>query len=341
MLTNEEEKILEYIKIGSDNDPSHPEFPPDNPKFPATPIKRLEIEGFSNVFVKDESVNPTGTHKDRMSWEIVCQYRNFLIAKKNGLVKGPLPQFSIISSGNAAISLSYFLKKYNLPKLKILIDDDTPEKIHEYLKKCYCEIYITDLAKKPINFKEILELTENPNGFDITSNEALDPNVIFYDWMSFEIINQAPDYIFVPFGTGSLYANICNIIKEELWKVDKHDPRLMIDINKMRSCNIIGSTVNLPNSKAYMLYSPHLPFTQFNEQWLSFYKKFGYIGKLSNVYLVSEEAIEKAFEILNSQGIRCEHSGAAGLAYFLENKDNLPKDKRYLIINTGRGLWFK
>lgn len=341
MLTNEEEKILESIKIGSDNDPLNPEFPPDNPRFPATPTKKLEIEGFPNVFVKDDSVNPTGTHKDRMSWEIVCQYRNFLVAKKMGLLKGPLPQFSIISSGNAAISLAYFLKKYKLPKPKILIDDDTPKEIHDYLKKCYCEIYITDLAKKSLNFKEILELTENPNGFDITSNEALDPHTIFYDWMSFEIINQAPDYIFVPFGTGSLYENICNIIKEELWKVGKNDPRLKVDINKLRSCNVIGATVNLPNSKAYMLYSPHLPFTQFNEQWLGFYKGFGYIGKLSTISLVSEESIEKAFEFLNSQGIRCEYSGAAGLAYFLENKDKLPKDKKYLVINTGRGLWFK
>jgi threonine dehydratase len=338
-LTKEEEEILKSIKIGSDNDPLRPEFPPDNPKFPATPVKKIEVNGFKNVFVKDDSVNPTGTHKDRMAWEIVCQYKNFLIAKKMGLVKGPLPQFSIISSGNAAIALSYFLEKYGLPRPKILVDDDTPLKILNYLKKIYCEIYITDLSRKPLNFKEILELTENENGFDITSNEALDPHTIFYDWMSFEAINQAPDYILVPFGTGSLFENICNIIKEELWKVGKNDPRLKVDINQLRKCNVIGATVNRPKTKAYMLYSPHLPFTQLNEQWLNFYKKFAYIGKGSNIFIVGEEAIEEAFELLNSQGINCEHSGAAGLAYLLENKNYLPKDKKYLIVNTGKGKW--
>jgi hypothetical protein len=157
--------------------------------------------------------------------------------------------------------------------------------------------------------------------------------------MAFEIINQAPDYILVPFGTGSLYENICNIIKEELWKAGRNDPRLKVDINKLRNCNIIGSTVNRPKSKAYMLYSPHLPFTQLNEQWLNFYKKFGYIGKYSNVYVVGEQAIEEAFDMLNSQGVNCEHSGAAGLAYLLENKNYLPKDKKYLVINTGKGKW--
>jgi len=338
-LSKEEEEILKSIKIGSDNDPSRPEFPPDNPRFPATPTKKIELIGFDNVFVKDESVNPTGTHKDRMAWEIVRHYRNFLIAKKIGLIKEPLPNFSIISSGNAAIALSYFFKKYNLPKPKILIDDDTPKKIFNYLKKQYCEIYVTNLAKKPLSYEEILELTNNPNGFDITSNEALNPHTIFYDWLSFEVINQTPDYILVPFGSGSLYENICNVIKEEILKVGKKDPRLKVDINKLRLCHIIGATVNRPDSKAYMLYSPHLPFTQFNEQWLNFYKKFGYIGEKSNVYIVSEEAIEEAFELLNSHGINCEHSGAAGLAFLLENKNKLPKDKKYLIINTGKGKW--
>ena len=339
LLTKREEEILKSIIIRSDNNPLRPEFPPDKPRFPATPTKKIELPGFKQVFVKDESVNPTGTHKDRMAWEIVCQYRNFLMAKKMGLVAGPLPQFSIISSGNAAIALAYFLKKFNLPKPKILIDDDIPRKIRNYLEKQHCEIYVTDLGKKPLTSQEILILTNNPNGIDITSNEGLDPNIMFYDWMSFEIINEAPDYILVPFGTGSVYANICNIIKEELWKVSKNDPRLKVDIKKLRNCQIIGATVNLPNSKAYMLYSPHLPFTQFNEQWLNFSKEFGYIGKLSNVYLVTEEAIQEAFELLSSQGINCEPSGAAGLAFLLEHKYKFPQDKKILIINTGKGKW--
>jgi threonine synthase len=323
-LTEKEEKILK--SIGSDNGLS------------ATSIKRIKISGFNKVFVKDESVYPTGTHKDRMSWKIVCQYRDYLTAKKMGLVKGPLPRFSIISSGNAAISLAYFFKKYNLSKPKILIDINTPQKIHDYLKKCYCEIYVTDLSRKPLSSEEILALTKNPNGFDITSSETFNPTTIFYDCLSYEIINQVPDYILLPFGSGSLYVNVCNVIKEEICK-SKHDSRLKVSINKLRSCNVIGATVNLPNSKAYMLYSPHLPFTQFNEQWLNIYKKFGYVGKLSNVYLVSEGAIEKAAEILKSQGINCEYSGAAGLAYFLENKNKFPKDKKILIINTGKGKW--
>ena len=83
-LSRREEKILKSIVIRSENDPKKPEFPPENPKFPATPTYRIKIPGFSNVWLKDESKNPTGTHKDRMAWEIVVTYRDFLCAKKRG-----------------------------------------------------------------------------------------------------------------------------------------------------------------------------------------------------------------------------------------------------------------
>jgi len=33
-----------------------------------------------------------------------------------------------------------------------------------------------------------------------------------------------------------------------------------------------------------MLYSQHLPFVHYNEQWIKFYKKFGFVGKESGVH---------------------------------------------------------
>ena len=337
ILLGKEEKILRSIRVASDNDPRHPEFPPNNPKFPATPTQKIEVPGFKEVLLKDESVNPTGTHKDRMAWEIITFYREFLKSKEMGLVVGDLPRFSIISSGNAALSLSYFLKKYSLPKPKILIDINLSEKLMQSLKKLYVEIYQTDLSRKALSSAEILALTDNNEGIDITSNEALDPNIRFYDWMSFETINNNPDYILVPFGTGSLYENLCNIIKQEVQKVGSHDPRFKADPTIIRKCNIIGTTVNLATTKADKLYSPHLPFVHYDEHWLKFYKKFGFIGPSSGVFIVSEQSLESAHELATSQGIECEHSGIAGLAYLLQNEYKLPKDKRYLVVNTGKG----
>src|SRR3990167_5621470 len=97
VLTRKEEEIMNSIIVASENNPNKPEFPPENPKFPATPTYKIEVPGFSNVWLKDESYNPTGTHKDRMALEIVVTYRDFLLAKKRGQIKGALPQMSLIS----------------------------------------------------------------------------------------------------------------------------------------------------------------------------------------------------------------------------------------------------
>lgn len=121
-LSKQEQKILKSIKVLSENNPHAPEFPPGNPKFPATPTYRIKVPGFTNVWLKDESVNPTGTHKDRMAWEIVVRYREFLLAKQRGVGGGTIPHASIISSGSAAIAIQTMLERYRLPSLKVLVD---------------------------------------------------------------------------------------------------------------------------------------------------------------------------------------------------------------------------
>lgn len=334
-LTPDEERILDSIHVASENDPGKPEFPADDPKFPATPTRRITIEGFSNVWLKDESQNPTGTHKDRMAWEIVVTYRDFLLAKKRGQIEGPLPAMSIISSGSAAFAIQTQLKKYGLPNLKVLVDSHVDPNIMSALRASGCEVFETNLGKAPLQFRDILALTNNLTGFDITSNEALDPATRFYDWLSYEVVNNSPDYCFIPFGTGNLYENILNINKKEV-STDVHDPRFQGDVEILRKCNFVGATTNNPRSKADKLYSPHLPFMHFDEQWIQFYRYAGFCGEKSGVYLLEEKYLDEAYALAKSQGIDCEHSGIAGLAMLLQMKQDVPRDAKVLIVNTGR-----
>ncbi len=337
-LSKKEEKILKSIVVPSENNPNKPEFPPENPKFPATPTYKIKVPGFTNVWLKDESYNPTGTHKDRMAWEIIVNYRDFLMSKKKGLVKSKLPQMSIISSGSAAFAIQTVLAKYGLPSLKVLVDEYLNKSIIEKLEKIGCEIYKTDLSEKPFGSKEILILTHNLDGFDITSNIALDPTMRFYDWLSYEIINSSPDYCFVPFGTGQLYENILNIVRKEI-SSKKQDKRFKGDIEKIRKCNFFGVTTNNPRSKAEKLYSPHLPFVHYDEQWMRFYRYAGFCGQASSVYILKEEFLDKAMEIAAAQKINFEPSGISGLALLLQMKDKIPKDKKILIVNTGKAKY--
>lgn len=334
-LTEKERKILYSIRVASENDPTKPEFPPDNPKFPATPTYRIKVPDFSNVWLKDESCNPTGTHKDRLAWEMVVTYKDILLAKKDGLVNEKLPQLSVITSGATAIAIQTMLNKYKLPPLKCLVDLNLKKEIVECLEALGCEIFFADLSRKALTWKEILELTENSQGIDVTSSEGLNPDIRFYDWMSYEIINQSPDYCFIPFGSGHLYKNILNISKREV-STTIHDPRFSGDVKILRHCNFIGATVNDPRSKADKLFAHHRPFTIFDEQWLRCYHLSGFCGLDSNVNLLREKFIDEALHLATEQNITCEPSGIAGLAMLLQMKEKIPRNKKILIVNTGK-----
>jgi threonine synthase len=98
----------------------------------------------------------------------------------------------------------------------------------------------------------------------------------------------------------------------------------------------MGATSNNPRTKADKLYSPHLPFVHFNEQWIKAYRSAGFCGPRSDVYLIKESYLDKAMEIAESQGVNCEYSGIAGLALMLQTKQMLPKNSKMLIVNTGK-----
>lgn len=335
-LSEQEEKILESIVVPSEHDPNKPEFPPWGPKFPATPTFKIEVSGFSNVWLKDDSINKySGTHKDRLAWEVVILYRNFLLAKKRGQQKRPLPIFSIISSGTAAIAIGRMLKDYGLPHLKVLVDKNIDTKIYEAVKRSNCEVFKTDLSPKPLSPKEILALTNNKNGFDLTSNQGVGLEIGNYDWYSYEILNNSPDYCFIPFGTGTVFEKILEINKLEVG-YGRHDPRFRGDVNLLRNCNFMGATTKNPKSKADKLYAHHLPFPKIDEEWISFYKTSGFCGPETGIYFIEEAYLDEAIELAESQGINCEHSGIAGLALMLQMKDKLPKNKKMLILNTGK-----
>lgn len=336
-LSKKEEKILNSIVVASENDPDQPEFPPGNPKFPATPTYRIKVPGFLNVWLKDESHNKTGTHKDRMAWEMIVTYKEFLKSKKAGKIK-ELPTLSILSSGSAAFAVQTQLKKYRLPSLHVLMDSQTDKKIVDNLKKAGCKIFFADLGRKTFDWEEILRLTDNENGFDITSNEAYDPTARFYDWLSYEIINNNADYIFVPFGTGQLYENIMNIVKKELsYKV--RDPRFQGDMQVLQKTSVLGATTTNPKSKADKLFAPFLPFANYSEQWIKFYRFTGLTGEMSQVYNLEEKYLDEAIKIADAQQINCEPSGIAGLGLLLQIENKIPKDKEILIVNTGKTKW--
>ncbi|MDP3985308.1 MAG: pyridoxal-phosphate dependent enzyme [bacterium] len=334
MLSKKEKYILRSIIVPSEDDPSKPEFPPEHPRFPATPTYKISVPGFSNVWLKDESVNPTGTHKDRMAWEMVVTYNLFLKRKQKENWIKKLPELSLLSSGSAALAIQYRLREYSLPSLRVLMSADSDQRITNFLKQIGCKIFLHPLSREVLTWRDILRLTKNPHGFDVTSNTAFDPTLRFYDWMSYEILASRADYVLVPYGTGQLYETILNIAKREVTS-PRHDPRFQSTVPTVARTHFLGATTTNPRTRADKLYAPYLPFAGYNEQWIRFYRMAGFCGKDSQVWNIQELHLDQARKIAHAQKITAEPSGLAGLALLLQLKNQLPRSKKYLIVNTG------
>ncbi|MFC1647688.1 pyridoxal-phosphate dependent enzyme, partial [Patescibacteria group bacterium] len=241
------EKWAKGIPLFSENDPR-------NPEWESTPIHEIEYKG-RKILVKDESVNPTGTMKDRPAWEMACLYRDLARAC---LLKGlsaaelkemPVPSLSIITSGNAGMAVANLFKKFDLPPPRLLIEASSSEVVLAELEKLYANIYKANLNKQ-LTGKDILRATNNANGKDITSDQTIEPQVVFYDWLAHEVFNKlSPNpenshHIYMPYGSGRLFESF---LYWQVQSIKKHiqnlpaDPRLIIDPMVLLNTSLHGA----------------------------------------------------------------------------------------------------
>lgn len=115
-----------------------------------------------------------------------------------------------------------------------------------------------------------------------------------------------------------------------------HDPRFCGDVSALSRCNFIGVTTTNPDSQATKLYSPHLPFVHFDEDWMRLYRYAGYCGAGSGVKTIQENYLKQAINVAKDQNINCEPSGISGLAILFAMKDKIEPNKKILIVNTGK-----
>lgn len=307
------------------------------PKFPITPVIPIHIPGFSSVLVKDESKNPTWTHKDRMAREIVSIYKEIILQKLSKGIHDSLPHFSIISAGSAAYAIQTQLKQFWLPALRVLLDTTTPPQKREQLRSIWCLLYFIDFQNNVLSSEDILIYTDNINWFDITSNKAFDGESRFYDWLSYEIINEQADFIFVPYGTGQLFENIITINKHIVLQI--HDTTLCtLSPEETKNTHYLWSTTNDPLSKATKLYAPFRPFTTSSPERVKLHALRWFCGNQSQIYEFEEKYLDEAMHIFQNHSIQAERSAVAWLALFLQKKDQIDPNKKILIVSTGKSI---
>lgn len=307
------------------------------PSFPITPTRKIIVPWFSDLWVKDESYNPTGTHKDRMAWQIVKIYEQILRNKQEWCYTKSLPHFSLITAWSAGYAIQSQFKQFNLPHLKTIIDYHTPKSIEQSLRDIGCETYRVHLGKKRLTTADILKKTKNPEGFDITSNRAFDPQSTFYDRLSYEVFNHNPDYIFVPYGSGHLYENMIHIARQIRENIQT-DPVYTGNPDIAKNCHIFWSTSYYSQTRAQKLYSYFRPFVQWSNDYIKLLKARWLCGWQSRIGSFQERYLEEAYTVLKSNDIKAEYSAAWWLALVLQMRDhgNINTSKKIIVVSTGK-----
>ncbi len=149
---------------------------------------------FSNCFLKMECENPSGSHKDRETLHLI---------EKFGWDK----RYIIVSSGNAGISLAYWMRE----KAVVLVPEITPKEKIEVIQSLGAEVIV-----KGRYYYESYMLVEK-----IARNKGLiNISPGFVDrWrgdipISYELKNLKPDYIFVPSANHTLALGIAHGFQE-------------------------------------------------------------------------------------------------------------------------------
>jgi threonine synthase len=346
---NEYPNVMDWklAEMWAEGIPLFKENDPENPEWKATPIKILDLssEGYGQVYVKDESKNPTKTIKDRMAWELTTLFRDYArglhLKKKEGLLNGNIgslviPRFTYVTSGNVGKAISEAFKRYSLPPMKLLVDNSMPAGRLDALKGLHADIYMADLSKKPLTAKEIKELTNNRGGIDITSVVVLEPNSNYYDWHVHEAFNEDPNEIYVPYGSGRLMENY---LTWQARNARNKDPRLKIPAGKLTNISVLGAEPIKLHSIADKLTKKYNPFVILSDQDINALGTLSFTGKNTGVYHTPEEKIKQGYEFMKRE-FDTEPTGSAGLGLYLHRYDQSKIDprKKVLIINTGKGI---
>ncbi len=338
-----------------------------------TPLVELDLsqDGFGKIFIKnegDQSVNPTGTMKDRMARACAGVYRDKARFYLETLANDPsyeeklktkyLPRFSIITAGNAGRALANAFEAFELPPPKLLLDKHVSPETLIKLKTMRADLYLTDLSsnaftdmpaqESPLEPGQIMELTNNDAGFDLTSaNQEDDPERpwrMFYYVLGEEIFLEQPNEIYDSYGSGATFEGLV----DRQFLLDTSDESEIANQIKSESfrvgnVKILGAEPESFPSIADKLAAPVKPYIHYDTNRLTSLKQDGYTHLETGVYKVSEAEIKEAYDLLKKKGeplgIATEPSAAAGLALYMKRwrEGLVAKNSKVIVINTGRG----
>ncbi len=292
-----------------------------------TPFNLREKTGFGELYIKDDSLNPTGSLKDRASFLVAA------FALREGI-----EDVVVASTGNAASSMAGIGAASGL-NIKIFIPASAPK-----AKRIQALQYGADVIPVDGNYDRAYDLSmEYTKSHGVLSrNTAYNPLTIEgKKTVALEIFKQlegVPDYLFVPTGDGVILGGVYKGFKDLLnaglidsipiiYAVQAKGSNAICRAFKegrfdksFRSKTVADSiAVDIPRNGYHALR--HLKT---------------YSGRC--VEVEDSDIISAQRELASTTGLFAEPAASASLAGFIKAKDDIPRHSKVVLLITGSGL---
>ncbi|EEB73868.1 Threonine synthase [Thermococcus sp. AM4] len=281
-------------------------------------------EGFGvRLYLKNETVNPTWSFKDRgtflaMSYALKAGYKTV----------------GTVSTGNMAASVSAYASRFGL-KAKILVSESASD---EKLKavSVYGEEVIRVLGDYGRLYFESLKLGEKLGVYFMNSDNPF--RTEGYKGIAFEIAEElTPDYVLIPTSSGGLFRGVAKGFLE-LYENGLIDGLPKLIAVQAEGCSPICKAFREGKEKVERFENPKTiakaianPYPPSGNAVLKLLREFGW-GCVS----VSDDEIRKAQKRLAREGLFVQPASATGIAAL--EKLSLPEGAKVVSILTGSGL---
>ena len=294
-------------------------------KTPLVTAEKLgEKYGFNNLYIKDESKNPSGSFKDKESSMVV-----------NMATSLGLDDIFTVSSGNAAVSTSAYAQKSGITCTCLV------SKKLSVGKRFLISLYGGNIQEIDGNYEKIYRhaIDSHYPGWNVTPgiNPLKDEGIKI---IGFEIFDEigVPDVIVVPSGNGTLLYGIYKAFEElkHFGFIDK--------LPQMIGVQVKGAS---PLKKSFMEGKDFVTLTDVpdslaegiiaEESYSSPKVMFALSETAGTIVEVTDKEIVQALKLCMSlESLIPEPTSAA--VYAALPKLSLPKDKKIVLVQTAGGM---
>ena len=340
--------VLECTWEGENPEPCSVPLPVEAQFFPPIPVgetplwapERLRAElGMPNLWLKDDTCNPSGSYKDRASWLVAAFARKFGIG-----------EIVLASTGNAASSMACIGAATGI-KIKVYVPKAAPIAKRVQILQYGAELVEVD-GTYDLAFDQSLAYSK-ATGM-LSRNTAYNPLTIEgKKTASFEIARdlgacsgagsdktpgyRAPDHVFVPTGDGVIIAGVIRGF-EDLLRLGWIDHMPTIWAAQAEGSSAIaralasGRFETIPSSTIADSISVDIPRNGYYT--LEKLKKHG--GRA--VVVSDAEILEAQCSLARMSGLFAEPSSACAYAGFLKARPELDPQAHVVVMLTGSGL---